>query len=159
MNFDSFFAQYSDHELEGAVPQKGGAKGELTNDALFQLPLIALIILVLAKDRRKPKVQEIGQFVGETIELTMSGFKGSSHQLGWSAGMRIRTVNALRFLDAAGLVNVLNDHGRVSISELGKKVLLRATEAQADDLAYNLAQIARAYRNICVARQLDLQIS
>jgi hypothetical protein len=158
MNFETFFQQYADQELQGTLPLKDEARGELTNDALFQLPLIALIILVLAKDRRKPKVQEIGQFVGETIEATMPGFKGSSHQLGWSAGMRIRTVNALRFLDVAGLVDVLNDHGRVAISDLGKKVLTRAFADQDDDLAYNLAQIARAYRNICVSRQLDFQL-
>jgi len=27
-----------------------------------------------------------------------------------------------------------------------------------DDLAYNLANISRAYRNICVSRQLDFQL-
>lgn len=159
MNFDTFFETFADRDLHGVLPNRADARGELTNDALFQLPLIALVILVLSKDRRKPKVQEIGQFVGETIEATMPGFKGSSQQLGWSAGLRIRTVNALQFLDYAGLVDVLNDHGRVNISELGKKILARAMQSQSDDLAYTLAQIARAYRNLCVTRQLDLQLS
>lgn len=156
MNFETFFSTHSHDALrEPVVP---GRRGELGNDALFQLPLIALVILVLAKDRRKPRVPELGQFVGETLEGSMLGFKGSSQQLGWSATLRIRTVIALNFLDYVGLVSVENDRGRISITELGKKVVTRATANAADDLAYNLSQIERTYRNICVTRQLDLQI-
>lgn len=157
MNFDSFFLKHSDYAL--TLPVSEGRRAEIGNDALFQLPLIALVILILAKDRRKPKVSEIGQFVGETLEGSMPGFKGSSQQLGWSATLRIRTVTALNFLDYVGLVSIENDRGRIAITDLGKKVIGRATASQADDLAYNLAQIERTYRNICVARQLDLQIA
>jgi len=157
VNFDTFFSTHSNDALSEPVPN--GRRAELGNDALFQLPLIALVILVLAKDKRKPKVSELGQFVGETLEGSMPGFKGSSQQLGWSATLRIRTVTALNFLDYVGLVSIENDRGRVNITELGKKVIIRATTLQADDLAYNLSQIERTYRNICVARQLDLQIA
>lgn len=156
MNFETFFSNHSHDALREPVAH--GRRGELGNDALFQLPLIALVILVLAKDRRKPRVPELGQFVGETLEGSMLGFKGSSQQLGWSATMRIRTVTALNFLDYVGLISVENDRGKISITELGKKVVTRATAAAADDLAYNLSQIERTYRNICVTRQLDLQI-
>lgn len=156
MSFETFFSSHSNDALR--EPVASGRRGELGNDALFQLPLIALVILVLAKDRRKPKVPELGQFVGETLEGSMLGFKGSSQQLGWSATLRIRTVTALNFLDYVGLVSVENDRGRISITELGKKVVIRATATGADDLAYNLSQIERTYRNICVTRQLDLQI-
>lgn len=158
MNFDTFFSKHATDALRVPVAINDGRRTELGNDALFQLPLIALVILVLAKDRRKPKVSEIGQFVGETLEASMPGFRGSSQQLGWSATLRIRTVTALHFLDYAGLVTVQNDRGRVAITDLGKKVVARATTLQADDLAYNLAQIERSYRNICVSRQLDLQL-
>lgn len=157
MNFDTFFSTHSNDAL--CEPVMDGQRAELGNDALFQLPLIALVILVLAKDKRKPKVSELGQFVGETLEGSMPGFKGSSQQLGWSATLRIRTVTALNFLDYVGLVSIENDRGRITITELGKKVIIRATAMQADDLAYNLSQIERTYRNICVARQLDLQIA
>lgn len=157
MNFDTFFSTHSNDALR--EPVTDGRRAELGNDALFQLPLIALAILVLAKDKRKPKVSELGQFIGETLEGSMPGFKGSSQQLGWSATLRIRTVTALNFLEYVGLVFVENDRGRINISDLGKKVVIRATTMQADDLAYNLSQIERTYRNICVARQLDLQIT
>lgn len=157
MNFDTFFSTHSNIALD--EPVNDGRRAELGSDALFQLPLIALVILVLAKDKRKPKVFELGQFVGETLEGSMPGFNGSSQQLGWSATLRIRTVTALNFLDYVGLVSIENNRGRINITELGKKVIARATTAQADDLAYNLFQIERTYRNICVARQLDLQIT
>lgn len=158
MNFNQFF---DDVEEKGNFQLRITASREtyhsLNNEALFQLPLIALIILVMAKDRRKPKVAEIGQLVGESIEASMLGFKGSAQHLGWSANLRMRTVKALNFLEMAQLVEVHNLKSRITATEMGKKVVIRAFESD-DDLSYNLAQIARAYRNICIAKQLDLEL-
>jgi hypothetical protein len=157
VNFENFFSRHAETDLQLSEENVTQKRTEVGNDALFQLPFIALVILMLAKDRRKPSVSELGQFVGESLENSMPGFKGSSQHLGWSATLRIRTVTALNFLDYIGLVEIDERRGKILITEFGKKVALRAT-ARADDLAYNLSQVARSYRNICIARQLDLQL-
>jgi hypothetical protein len=111
----------------------------------------------MAKDRRKPRISEIGQLVGESIEASMPGFKGSSQNIGWSANLRIRTVKAIGFLELANLVVVDNLKSRIKITDLVKKVIERAL-GRNDDLSLGLVHAARAYRNICVARQLDLEL-
>lgn len=159
MNFDSFFDQLEDNGLSLKVDKLDSKSDKLLdNEALFQLPLISLIILLLAKDKRKPKVSEIGQLVGESIEASMPGFKGSAQNVGWSANLRIRTVKAIGFLEYTNLLIVNNRKGRVDISDLGKKVVKRAMDWD-DNLAYNLQVISRSYRNICVSKQLDMELN
>ncbi|WP_337057341.1 hypothetical protein [Pseudomonas sp. USHLN015] len=157
MNFEEFFSSVQDSDVILNVGSEFSTARFLNNEALFQLPLIALIILLMAKDRRKPKISEIGQLVGESIEASMPGFKGSSQNIGWSANLRIRTVKAISFLELANLVVVENLKSRLKITELGKKVIDRALSRN-DDLSLGLVHAARAYRNICVARQLDLEL-
>ena len=158
MNFETFFNNIEQKNLTIKVDNSYLPKQHLlNNEALFQLPLISLIILLMAKDRRKPFVPEIGQLVGESIEQSLSGFKGSSQHIGWSANLRVRTVKAITFLEYSQLVKINNRKGRIKITDLGKKVINRALEKD-DDLAYNLSQIARAYRNICVSNQLDMEL-
>ncbi len=157
MNFDKFFEKLETRDVALIVTGELRHDHDLNNEALFQLPLIALIILIMAGDRRKPKVSELGQFVGECIEASMGGFKGSSQKLGWSANLRVRTVAALRFLEHANLTSVNNRMGRIGITNLGKKVLALAMKGD-NDLSYNLARINRSYRNICISRQLDLEL-
>lgn len=157
MNFDGFFSAIEKSNLFLPVEAAGVSKYHLSNEALFQLPLICLIVLLMAKDKRKPRVSEIGQLVGESIESAMPGFKGSAQHLGWSANLRVRTVKAITFLESTSLIEVNNRKSRLVITDVGKRVIARAM-SQDNDLAYNLAQIARAYRNICVAKQLDLEL-
>ncbi|WP_105750661.1 hypothetical protein [Pseudomonas aeruginosa] len=157
MNFENFFSELANKDISLPVTKVESNKHQLNNEALFQLPLICLIVLLMAKDKRKPRVSEVGQLVGESIESAMPGFKGSAQHLGWSANLRVRTVKAITFLESTSLVHVNNRQSRLAITDMGKKVIARAT-SQDDDLSYNLAQIARAYRNICVAKQLDLEL-
>lgn len=158
MNFESFFSQAEQQQLEiSFVRRHTRTLHQLSNEALFQLPLIALIVLLLAKDRRKPRVSELGQLVGETIEGAMPGFKGSSQHLGWSAYLRLRTIAAMTFLENTNLIEVELRKGQIVTTALGAKVVGAALKRD-DDLSYNLAMIERAYRNVCVARQLDLVI-
>lgn len=157
MNFENFFSSIADKSILLPIAEVGPSRHQLNNEALFQLPLICLIILLMAKDKRKPRVSEVGQLVGESIEGAMPGFKGSAQHLGWSANLRVRTVKAITFLEKTSLIEVNNRQSRLAVTELGKKIISRAT-SQDDDLSYNLAQIARAYRNICVAKQLDLEL-
>lgn len=170
MNFETFFDNVQNRNIVVKLPEQHAIEhglsisdsrqrheGLLDNEALFQLPLISIIILIMAKDKRKPKVAELGQLVGECIESSFVGFKGSAQHIGWSANMRIRTVSALSFLESANLVVVNNRKDRLQITELGKKVIERATDWN-ELLDYNIGFISRAYRNICVARQLDLEL-
>lgn len=157
MNFEDFFSSVKESNIVLDIGSDFSTARFLNNEALFQLPLIALIVLLMAKDRRNPGVSEVGQLVGESIEASMPGFKGSSQNIGWSANLRIRTVKAIGFLELANLIVVDNLKSRLKITDLGKKVIERAL-GRNDDLSLGLVHAARAYRNICVARQLDLEL-
>ncbi|MCJ8315215.1 MAG: hypothetical protein MJK11_19865 [Pseudomonadales bacterium] len=158
MNFEKFFESVSQSGTEIHFDNHEANQSHfLNNEALFQLPLISLIILLMAKNIRKPRVAEIGQLVGESIEASMPGFKGSAQHVGWSANLRVRTVKAISFLEHALLIEIPNNKGRIKITVLGKKVINRALN-QEDTLAYNLAEISKAYRNLCVSKQQDMEL-
>lgn len=158
MNYDEFFESVTRREISIVVLEKDVQKNyQLSNEALFQLPLISMIVLLLAKDRRKPIVTEIGQMVGESIEASLVGFKGSSNHLGWSAILRIRTVKAISFLERSGMIEIRKNDNRMLATTLGQKVIDRALSND-DDLSYNLSLIQRSYRNICVNKQMDLEL-
>lgn len=158
MNYDEFFESVTRREISIVVLEKDVQKNyQLSNEALFQLPLISMIVLLLAKDRRKPIVTEIGQMVGESIEASLVGFKGSSNHLGWSAILRIRTVKAISFLERSGMIEIRKSDNRMLATTLGQKVIDRALSND-DDLSYNLSLIQRSYRNICVNKQMDLEL-
>ncbi|WP_440894296.1 hypothetical protein [Aeromonas dhakensis] len=157
MNFDTFFDRLSQQPSSIHVIEYKFKDQLLNNEALFKLPLISLIILLMAKDKRKPNISEIGQLVGECIEASMPGFRGSAQHIGWSANLRIRTVKALSFLEMAKLIIINNRDKKLQITDLGKKVIGHAMSRD-DNLSYNLAQLSRAYRNISVSRKLDLEL-
>jgi len=158
MNYEQFFESVTKRNIEVRFTEEEVQKRyQLNNEALFQLPLIAIIVLLLSKDKRKPSITEIGQLVGESIEAAMIGFKGSSQHIGWSAILRIRTVKAISFLERSGLVTVRKNDNRMITTTLGQKVIDRALSGD-DDLSYNLSLIRRAYRNVCVSRQLDMEL-
>lgn len=158
MNFESFFDGMKQAPVKVVIDREVHAvRASLDNEALFQLPFICMVILVISKGKRKPLVSQLGQLVGECLEKSIPSFKGSSQHLGWSANLRVRTVKALSFLELANLVIINNQNGRMQLSELGKKVIQRALDGQ-DDLSSNLLCIAREYRNVCVSRQLDLEL-
>jgi len=158
MNFETFFAEIEQAPVNvKIVGDVSPSRHTLDNEALFQLPFICMVVLIISKGSRKPMVSQLGQLVGECLEKSIPSFKGSSQHLGWSANLRVRTVKALEFLELAQLIKVNNRNSRVQLTELGKKVIHRALDA-GDDLASNLQTIAREYRNICVSRQLDMEL-
>lgn len=158
MDFDSFFNSLEQSNICVEVDREQIEKEHLlNNDALFQLPLICLVLLLMAKNRTKPHVSEIGQLVGECIEASMIGFKGSSQHLGWSANLRVRTVTALSFLELAELVEIQIRTERIEITAFGKKIIKRALTGDTN-LAYNLLQIDRAYRNKTISKRLRAQL-
>lgn len=158
MNYDQFFESVSRKDISIDITSEGAFKRyQLNNEALFQLPLISMIVLLLAKDRRKPFVSELGQLVGDSIEDAMISFKKTSQHLGWSANLRIRTVKALGFLERSSLIEINKSDSRVCATALGVKVVAKALEED-NDLSYNLSLIRRAYRNICINRQFELEL-
>ncbi|KHN49666.1 hypothetical protein [Pectobacterium fontis] len=158
MNYDEFFDSISQKDIRIDIKniERQDSLG-LNNEALFQLPLIAMIILLLSKNRVKPRVNEVGSLVGKLLEDVMLGFKGSSQLLGWSANLRIRTVTALNFLESVSLIIMDERNNKLNITKLGKKVIDEVFIYESD-LAFNLALIERAYRNYCVDSKLDGEI-
>lgn len=158
MNIDEFFEHTKNKGLRiQTLPPSQKSGHLLDNEALFQLPLICLIILLMAKDRRKPKIPELGQLVGESLEQSIPGFKGSAQHVGWSANLRVRTIKAMAFLENSRLVEIANRKGKLEITKLGKKVIDKALSLD-DNLSYNLTKIKMAYRNILVSKQLKLEL-
>ena len=119
----------------------------LDNEALFQLPLLAMTILAISKGLSKPELPEIGQLVGECLERTVAGFKGSSQDIGWSGNLRIKTIKALTFLESTGQVTIDEASRQISATELGKKVYNGATKGEYL-LAVSMKTIELSYQYI-----------
>lgn len=158
MNFDTFFDEVErkkfNLEFDNAYEKKTVL---LSNEALFHLPFLATIILMLAKGRRKPKSSEIGQLVGECLERSLAGFKGSSQHLGWSANLRIRTVKAMTFLETAGLIQIDQQKSTLKATDFGRKVINSAIDDESD-ISIALRTIDRSFRNIQVERQIEMEL-
>jgi hypothetical protein len=154
MNYEDFFKEAARRKLAG--PSLQGQlqyRSTLDNEALFQLPLLAMVILTISKGHSKPRLHELGQLVGECLERTVAGFKGSSQDIGWSANLRIRTVKALTFLEHAGLVDVDARASTVTATPRGREVVSRALEHESP-LAHALLTVERSYSNIREERRI-----
>lgn len=159
MNYETFKKGLKENPIKIRVDNLSEVKKyNLDNEALFQLPFIAMVILVMAKGRTKPLTGELGRLVGESIEQSMPAFKKSNQHISWSANLRVRTVTAMTFLEMAGLVEIKHQAGRIDISELGKKVISKALNEDSD-LSYNLNNIERQYRNINKADKFELRLN
>lgn len=130
--------------LSGAGPSP---MHTLDNEALFQLPLLAMTILAISKGRSRPELPEIGQLVGECLERTVAGFKGSTQDIGWSGNLRIRTIKALTFLESTGQITIDKVTREISATDLGKKVYIAALEGQGL-LAHSMKTIELSYQYI-----------
>ena len=159
MNFESFKESLQSRPISmRADGFSEGKRNNLDNEALFQLPFIAMAILVMTKGSVKPSVSKLGRLVGECLERSMPAFKKSSQHIGWSSNLRVRTVKAISFLEIAGLVEVGTQTSKITITALGKKVISRALEGDTD-LSNNLNNISRQFRNINKAYKLELRLN
>lgn len=129
----------------------------LSNEALFQLPFLAMVIMTISSGRRKPRLAELGQLVGECIEASIAGFKSSPQQIGWSANLRIRTVKALTFLELLQLVHVNKAGKVVELLPRGREVLERVWKEDST-LAQTLQVVERSYRNLTTEAQIRLEV-
>lgn len=157
MNLTEFFERAKSIQLDLGIENNNPDRSTLlSNEALFHLPLLAMFILMMSKTRRKPRSEELGQIVGECIERTLAGFKGSSQHIGWSANLRVRTINALSFLELAELVHVDLNTKFISATEKGKRVFEAASLGDGN-LATTLVFAERNYLNMAREKQLRLQ--
>ncbi|NUA32188.1 hypothetical protein [Cupriavidus basilensis] len=156
MNYDDFFREAAGLKPTSLdLPLRAGYRSSLENEALFQLPLLAMVVLILSKSGSKPGREELGQLVGECLERTVTGFKGSSQDIGWSANLRIRTVKALTFLERTGLVSV--DDQQVAVTVRGRAFIARVLK-QEGVLADALLTIERSYDNIRAERLVRMEV-
>lgn len=148
MNATEFFDEAFKRNIRLNLPaQLSVPAHSLSNEALFQLPLLAMAILAIAKGGGKPLLPEIGQLVGECLERTVAGFKGSSQDIGWSGNLRIRTIKALTFLEATEQITVDIHTRRISATELGKKVYQSAIAGESP-LSISMKTIELSYQYI-----------
>lgn len=148
MNATEFFDEATKLNIRLNLPAKLSVPAHsLSNEALFQLPLLAMTILAITKGAAKPLLPEIGQLVGECLERTVAGFKGSSQDIGWSGNLRIRTIKALTFLEATRQITVDQHTRRISATELGKKVYQNAIVGESR-LAMSMKTIELSYQYI-----------
>lgn len=148
MNADDFFDQAAKPDIRLDLPPELSITAHsLSNEALFQLPLLAMTILAITKGSAKPLLPEIGQLVGECLERTVTGFKGSSQDIGWSGNLRIRTIKALTFLEATNQIAVDKRTRRISATELGKMVYQSAIGGDSP-LAMSMKTIELSYQYI-----------
>ena len=72
MNFEDFFVQLETTPVSVSYSQHNAPRRDgLENEVLFQLPLICMVILLIAKGRRKPQVEQVGQLVGECLDCLL----------------------------------------------------------------------------------------
>lgn len=158
MSLQAFFSEAERMDLRVALPAESDALTHtLSNEALFQLPLLAMTILGIAKGRSKPRLSEIGQLVGECLERTVAGFKGSSQDIGWSANLRIRTIKALTFLEATGLATVNRHTQEVVATDLGRSVYQYAVALETP-LSLSLQVVEVSYQNIRAEARIDGEV-
>lgn len=159
MNYNEFFREAEKRQLRlPPPPREAHFQSSLDNEALFHLPLLAMVILMLSKGSSKPRMSELGQLVGECLERTVSGFKGSAQDIGWSANLRIRTVKALTFLERAGLAQVDSRNTAISATQKGREIIKHIQNQEASPLADALLTIERSFENIRAERRIREEV-
>jgi hypothetical protein len=159
MSAKEFFEEASTRNIRLDLPsQAPSSSHSLSNEALFQLPLLAMTIIALSKGRSKPLLEEIGQLVGECLERTVVGFKGSSQEIGWSGNLRIRTIKALSFLELTKQIIVDARTSRIEATDLGKQVFSLAVSDNSP-LAYAMQTIELSYQYIRDENRIEGTVS
>lgn len=159
MNLTEFFDEAERMKLRVSVSDtRDPMPHSLSNEALFQIPLLAMAVLAISKSRSKPELPEIGQLVGECLKRTVVGFKGTSQDIGWSANLRIRTIKALTFLEATGLAEIDSRTREISVTALGRQVYEHAIEGETY-LSVSLQTIERSYQNIRAEAKIQGEVN
>ena len=134
MDLDVLLEQIGDADIRFPLPagRIPDTRAPEDVDALFHLPLLALAIMTAARHRPFRTV-DLGQTVARLLVERFTALRDTPGTLEHSVTMRRRLVDALVFLEAAGLVNVsLDDDREISLSDGGKTRLDRARRTLGD---------------------------
>jgi hypothetical protein len=133
MDLDELLEQIGDADIRFPAPPLSRATRAPENvDALFHLPLLAVTIMTAA--RHEPfHVVSLGRTVASVLVERFAALRDAPKTLQNSVTMRRRSVEALVFLEAAGLVVVSQDDRReISLSADGKTRFDRARRTEGD---------------------------
>jgi hypothetical protein len=144
MDVDAFLESVSASGVRLTAASIGGlrARAPETMDALFDLPLLALAVMVIA--RRTPfRTVALGRNIAMLLVEHFSALRRSPHGLETSLTLRRRCAEALAFLEAAKLAAVSPDSRReVTLTQQGKHHLDRGAR-EANDLGLLIRELAR----------------
>lgn len=154
-DFDYWVSQADDEKKEIQFKFEKSA-GQLSNEAIFHLPLIAFAILALAVCSRPIRTKEVGQIIGECFERVFKSFKGSTRYFGWSTNLRVRTVAALALLEHVELVTV-DEKSMVKSTEKGR-VVIKSMAKQDIDLNEVMTKVQDAYRDVIAEKTKQMEL-
>lgn len=146
MDVDTFLERVSATDLRLPAPDPDFASGRPPErvDALFHLPLLALAIMIIAR-QSSFQTMALGRTVVMLLVEHFSALRSSLHGLETSVTLRRRCADALAFLEAAGLTAITDDRARfVSLTEAGKLHVDRALR-DATDLGMFVRQLRRSH--------------
>lgn len=149
MDVESFLKSISEADLrlsttEDRLPSRSAPE---TIDALFHLPLLALVVMVIAT-RATLSTVLLGRKVALLLVEHFSALRRSPHGLETSLTLRRRCADALAYLEAAKLVTVSNDPTReIALTQVGKN-RLEAASRDASDLGLLIRQLRINQRRV-----------
>lgn len=155
MHIDDLLEQIGDSDIRfPAINVTSRTEAPANVDALFHLPLLAVTIMTAA--RHEPfQVVSLGRTVAGTLVERFAALRDAPNTLLNSITMRRRSVEALVFLEATGLVVVSHDDRReISLSQEGKTRFDRAKRMEGD-LGLLIRQLVTA-QDRAVARRGQL---
>jgi len=114
----------SDNAVPGRAPE--------TIDALFHLPLLALAVMVIA--RNEPfRTVDLGRTVAMLLVEHFTALRHSGNGIEMSFTLRRRCADALAFLEAVGLAAVSEDRQRIiTLTPVGKSHLDHGSRDSSD---------------------------
>lgn len=154
-NFDFWITHATDERVNFEF-NVGKSASQLSNEAIFHLPLLAFAILSLAVCQRPIRTKEVGQIIGECFERVFKSFKGSARFLGWSTNLRVRTVAALALLEHVELVTV-DEKSMVKSTDQGR-IIIKAVEKSDLDLYEVLIKVQDAYRDVIAEKTKQMEL-
>jgi len=132
MDIDAFLNEVSDTDLRlpAVAPTAVGSPEKM--DALFHLPLLALAIMVIA--RQTPfRTTLLGRKIAMLLVEHFVALANSPQGVETSLTLRRRCADALAFLEAVRLVSVSSDNQRVvTLTEIGRRELDKAMQEESD---------------------------
>lgn len=154
-DLDFWISQSTDEKIDFEFTV-GKNASQLSNEAIFHLPLLAFAILSLAACPRPIRTKEVGQIIGECFERVFKSFKGSTRYLGWSTNLRVRTVAALALLEHVELVTV-DGKSMVKSTEKGR-LIINSVEKKDVDLYEVLIKVQDAYRDVIAEKTKQMEL-